>query len=144
MENTPISIFRPSEKEQHKLSLFSTNVQAGFPSQADDHIERTLDLNELIIKHPAATFFVRVEGRSMENAGIFPGDILVVDRSLTPLSENIVIAIIDSEFTVKKILFKEGQIYLLPQNPSYSPIKIEEGMDFQVFGVVTYVIHKAL
>lgn len=125
------------------LPLFTTAIAAGFPSPADDYVEMHLDLNEHIVKHPAATFFVRVDGESMRDAGIFSGDLLVVDRSLTPSHGKIVVAVVDGEFTVKRILIKEGQIFLAPENPAYKPLKVNQDSQFQVWGVVTYVIHKA-
>lgn len=125
-----------------KLPLFSTTVEAGFPSPADDYQEERLDLNELIIKHPEATFFVRVKGDSMKDAGITSGDILAVDRSLKPSDGKIVIAILDGEFTVKRIRFQNSKIFLLPENSAYPPFEIKPDSNFQVWGVVTYVIHK--
>ncbi len=119
-------------------------MQAGFPSPAEDYLDKTLDLNELLIAHPAATFFVRVSGDSMQNAGIFSGDILVVDRSLEAADNKIVIAIVSGEFTVKRLKIREGRISLVPENPSYPILEMKEGSDFQVWGVVTYVIHKAV
>ncbi len=118
------------------------SVQAGFPSPAEDHIERSLDLNELIVKHPAATFFVRVEGDSMRDAQIQSGDILVVDRSLEPVNGKIVVAIVNGEFTVKRLKIDQHGILLIPENAEYPVLRIHSGSDFQVWGVVTYVIHK--
>ena len=126
-----------------EIPLLSTYVAAGFPSPADDHFEETLDLNSYLITHPAATFFVRVEGESMINAGIRPGDMLVVDRSL-PIKENaIVIAYINGEFTVKRIATKQGRQYLCAENEAFAPIAITKEMDIELWGVVSYVIHKA-
>lgn len=124
------------------VALFLSSVQAGFPSPADDFIEKKLDLNELLIKRPAATFFIRVEGRSMEEAHIYPGDILVVDRSLQAQDGAIVVAILNGEFTVKRLVKKPGQCFLVAENRTFPPIEITQEMDFQVWGVVTYVIHK--
>jgi DNA polymerase V len=126
------------------LPLFVANVQAGFPSPAEDYLDKTLDLNELLISHPAATFFVRVTGDSMKNAGIFSGDILVVDRSLEAADNKIIVAIVNGEFTVKRLRMQEGRIALVPENPAYPILEMKEGTDFQVWGVVTYVIHKAI
>ncbi len=126
------------------LPLFITAVQAGFPSPAEDYLDKTLDLNELLISHPAATFFVRVAGDSMQGAGIFSGDTLVVDRSLEATDNKIVVAIVNGEFTVKRLRLKEGRISLVPENPNFPTIEVKEGSDFQVWGVVTYVIHKAV
>lgn len=126
------------------LPIYLTSVQAGFPSPAEDYLDRTLDLNELLITHPAATFFVRVTGDSMQNAGIFSGDILVVDRSLTASDNKIVVAVVGNEFTVKRLRIHGGKIRLVPENSAYPILEIKEESDFQVWGVVTYVIHKAI
>lgn len=126
------------------LSLFSSAVQAGFPSPAEDYIEKKLDLNELIIKHPAATFFVKVEGESMRNAGILSGDMLVVDRSLQPAHGKIVVAVVNGEFTVKRILFHKDRVQLRAENENFPSIEIERDSDFQIWGVVTYVIHRVI
>ena len=95
-----------------------------------------------MISHPAATFFVRAEGNSMEGAGIFSGDILVVDRSLDAISGKIIIAVVNGEFTVKKLVKKNEALFLVAESPHYSPIKITPDLDFLVWGVVTFVIHK--
>lgn len=126
------------------LPLFLSSVKAGFPSPADDFMEKKLDLNEHLIRHPAATFFVRVDGDSMQGAGIQRGDILIVDRSLEVQDGRIVIAVINGEFTVKRIRMKEGELLLEPENPRYASIRIGPDSDFQVWGVVTYVIHQAV
>lgn len=125
-----------------KLSFFLAPVQAGFPSPADDYVEKNLDLNELLVAHPSATFFVRVEGHSMRDAHIYDGDVLIVDRSLQAETGSIVVAILNGEFTVKRILKKKGRLFLVPENPAFSPIEVTPEIDFQVWGVVTYVIHK--
>ena len=122
------------------IPLFLERVSAGFPSPAEDYIEKTLDLNELCIQHPAATFFVRVEGESMIDAGIFPGDVLVVDRSLRAQHGDIIIASLESEMTVKELHLIPLPVCLLPRNLAYKPILIEEGMVLEVFGVVTNVV----
>jgi DNA polymerase V len=122
------------------IPLFLERVSAGFPSPAEDYVEKTLDLNELCIQHPSATFFVRVDGESMIGAGIFPGDVLVVDRSLRAQHGDIIIASLESEMTVKELHLTPPPIYLLPRNPAYQPILIEEGMVLEVFGVVTNVV----
>lgn len=118
-------------------------IPAGFPSQAEDCVEYQLDLNELMVQHPTATFFVRVSGDSMNGAAIHDGDILVVDRSLEAGSGKIVVAILHGEFTVKRFISSASGVYLAAENPRYPPLKIEPDSDFQVWGVVTYVIHKA-
>ncbi len=124
------------------LPLFNTSVAAGIPSQADDHIERELDLNDFMVKNPCATFFVRVEGESMRDAGILSGDMLVVDRSLTPSHDKIIVAILDGEFTVKRLIIEEEKVYLEPANPNFHRMEVHPDSFFQVWGVVTYVIHK--
>lgn len=122
------------------LPLFMNSVAAGFPSPAQDYIERTLDLNELCVQHPAATYFVRADGDSMKGAGIFSGDVLVVDRSLTAAHGDIVIACIDGEFTVKE-LNTRPVLQLVAHNPAYAPIKLGEESTLELFGVVTTVVH---
>ncbi len=125
-----------------QLPLFSSKVAAGFPSPADDAVERALDLNELLIKRPAATFFVRVEGESMIGAGIYPNDILVVDRSLEPMPGRIVICALNGELAVKRLKSIENQrVILASENPDYPDIEVEEEVDFVIWGVVTNVVH---
>jgi DNA polymerase V len=125
------------------VPFFDTGVPAGFPSPATDHEEHTLDLHELLVEHPTATFFVRVKGDSMNGAHICSGDLLVVDRAVSPTSGKIVVALLDGEFTVKRLLRQNETWVLAAENPKYPSIKINEGHEFQVWGVVTYVIHRA-
>ena len=124
-----------------KLPLYGWRVPAGFPSPADDFIEKTLDLNQHLISHPEATFFVKVSGDSMIDAGIKEGDILIVDKSLEPSSGKIVIAVIDGEFTVKRWIKKGKQYFLQPENPNFPTIELSTSSDIQIWGVVTAVIH---
>jgi DNA polymerase V len=120
---------------------FFESVSAGFPSPATDYMDKKLDLNELCIQNPSATFFIRVQGDSMFNAGISDGDILIVDRSLTAKHRDVVVAIIESEFVVKR-LFKQGKkVLLVAENYHYPPLVIEDDSDFEVWGVVKRVIH---
>lgn len=119
------------------IPLFSDPVRAGFPSPAQDYIERRLDLNELCIEHPAATYFVRAAGDSMTGAGIYPGDVLVVDRSLEPRHGNIVIAAVAGEFVVKRLQLRPTPA-LVSENPAYNPLPVGDELD--VFGVVTRVV----
>lgn len=121
--------------------LFTERVPAGFPSPADSFIEMQLDLNTHLIRHPAATFFVRVAGDSMIGAGIHSGDILVVDRSLEPTDKKVIIAVINGEFTVKRLRKLKDQVLLVPENNNYQPIPVEDGEEFEIWGVVTTVIH---
>jgi DNA polymerase V len=117
-------------------------VQAGFPSPADDYIERYLDLNSEFIKHPAATFLLRTTGDSMIDAGIFSGDILIVDRSLEPSDGKIVIAALDGELTVKRLSRQKGRVQLVAANTNYKPIDITDEHDVVIWGVVTLVLHE--
>ncbi len=116
-------------------------ISAGFPSAADDYVENQLDLNKFLIQHPAATFFIRVEGDSMINAGIYSGDLLIVDRALEVRHGRIVVAQINGEFTVKRIEHRARHTYLVPENKNYKPQRITDEMSFDVWGVVTFVIH---
>lgn len=124
--------------------LMGTPVAAGFPSPAEQYIESPLDLNELLVRQPAATFFVRAAGDSMIGAGICPGDILVVDRSLVAMDGSIVIAAVDNEFTVKYLRHDASGVRLESANKKYKPITFDEGMELRLFGVVTAVIHQFL
>lgn len=123
------------------IPLFNGKVSAGFPSPADDYIEKTLDLNDLLIQKPAATFFVRAEGESMLGAGIHPNDILVVDRSLEPIVGKIVICALNGELTVKRLKSIGKEITLGAENPAYADIIVQEYIELVIWGVVTNVIH---
>ncbi len=123
-----------------KIPFFAEGVAAGFPSPAVGELNGTLDLNQLCVRHPAATYFVRARGDSMTGAGIDDGDILVVDRSITVTNGAIIIAALDGEFTVKRLELNEKKVRLLPENPAYSPIEITPGSGAEFFGIVTFVI----
>lgn len=131
-----------SDEKKKEFPLMYPNVAAGFPSPADDFFQEKLDLNTYLIKHPAATFFVKVEGDSMIDAGIYTGDVLIVDRSLTAKENSIVIAAINGELTVKKLKKINGKLCLKPENKSYKPIELKEETDLKIWGVVTYSIHR--
>lgn len=141
----PISqVERVLEWVQHqcyRLPFYHCAVAAGFPSPAESEMDGKLDLNELLIKHPAATFFVRVAGSSMIQAGIYHNDILVVDRSLEPISGRIVVAAVNGELTVKRLHRAGGRVQLLAENDAYAPIDITDGTELHIWGVVTNVIH---
>jgi DNA polymerase V len=143
-ESEELEFYSAETTTELKIPLFESGVSAGFPSPADDYMDLPIDLNEFLIKHPAATFYVRVKGNSMEGAGIRNGDLLIVDRAEEPRNKSIVLGIIDGEFTVKRIKKKGSDLYLMPDNPEFKPIKIDNNMDFQVWGVVTYVVHKPI
>lgn len=135
-----VSILSPKATPM-ELPLVTSKVPAGFPSPAEEYLGDTLDLNKLMIDNPTSTFFARVDGDSMINAGIFDGDILIVDRSVVAKHNSIVVAIVDNEFTVKR-LKSDGELQLVPENPSYKPIKISGHSDITIWGVVTGVSRK--
>lgn len=138
--DSPIRAF--IEHEGYRFPFYSSTVSAGFPSPADDYIEEKLNLNERLISHPSATFFVEASGDSMINAGIQSGDMLVVDRSITPRHNHIAIVSLEGNFTVKRLHFQQGRLTtLLPENEFYQPITISENSQVDVFGIVTFVIH---
>ncbi|CEG58788.1 LexA family protein [Legionella fallonii] len=139
-----LELIEQTMEETYYLPVFSSKVQAGFPSPADDYIERYLDLNTEFIKHPAATFLLRATGDSMVDAGIFSGDLLIVDKSLEPVDGKIVIAAINGELTVKRLLRKKGRVQLMPANPKYQPIDITDEQDVVIWGVVTLVLHEPI
>jgi len=122
-----------------ELPLFSSLIPCGFPSPALDYVEQRIDLNQLLIRRPSATYFVRVSGDSMIDAGIGEGDMLVVDSSLTAKHGNIIVASLDGEFTVKQLMLHPS-LHLLPLNPAYSTIPIDDADQFEIFGVVKHVI----
>jgi len=136
------SIYFPDKNPSSiSVPLFNDKVAAGFPSPADDYIEKTLDLNDLLVQKPAATFFVRAEGESMLGAGIHPNDILVVDRSIEAVPGKIVICALNGELTVKRLKSMADKIILGAENPAYPDIIIQEAIDVVIWGVVTSVIH---
>ena len=127
---------------ERPLPFFASLIAAGFPSPAEDYVEGRLDLNERLVRRPAATFIVRVQGESMTGAGIYPNDLLVVDRSLEAKSGDIVIAVVDGELTVKRLRKTIGEAYLTPENPAYPRIKLEDGTDCVIWGVVASAIRE--
>ncbi len=138
-----VEVMRAKENTKELLvPIFASRVQAGFPSPADDHLEDTLDLNTHLIHHKEATFFVKAQGDSMLGAGIHQGDILIVDRSLTAKSGKIVIAVVDGEFTVKRLHKYKGNVTLRAENPDFEDIKINGTSELIIWGVVTSVIHQ--
>ena len=141
MDTKVNQIFTPDRSIECRRPLFMVPVSAGFPSPAEDYLEGKLDLNSHLIKHPAATFFVRVTGDSMIDAGIHSGDLVIVDRALEPVDGNVVIAVINGELTVKRIRRIKDRLLLIPDNKNYEALEIDEEMAFEVWGVVTHVIH---
>lgn len=134
------SLFPPVER----IPLFGHTIPAGFPSPADDYVEAYLDLNKLLIKKKSATFFLRVKGDSMINAGIYPGDLVLVDRSIEPVDGSVVVAEFDREFTVKRLVWCNGMAELHAENPKYAPIKFKEGQELMILGVVTSSVHTVM
>jgi len=124
----------------YKIPLFSSYVQAGYPSLAEDHVEEMLDMNGLLIKNPHTTFCVRVAGLSMIDAGIYEGDTLLVDSSITPVAGKIVITAIDGMLTVKRLDYVNGKPFLIPENLDFKPIPILENSELYIWGVVTNIL----
>ena len=124
------------------IPLYELGVKAGFPSPAEDEMSTPLNLNDYLIPHPASTFFIRVDGDSMNGAGIFSGDLLIVDKALTASNGKIVVALLNGEFTVKRLILKNDDIILQAENPKYPSIYVKPSEDFTIWGVVTHVIHK--
>jgi DNA polymerase V len=150
-ENTPTGWPRLPEgfvkaqpKGRQLIPFFTSLIQAGFPSPAENYVERVCDLNDLCITNAEATYFVRVTGDSMTGDRIEPGDVLIVDCSREAIDGKIVVVWVNGEHTVKRIHYAQEMIILMPSNPKYDPIYVHEGDDFRVFGVVTYVIQKPL
>lgn len=134
-------IYPAKVKVNYLVPLYTCPVSAGFPSPADEYLEGKLDLNQHLIPHPLATFFVRVSGDSMIGAGIHEGDLLIVDRSLEARDGKVVIAVINGELLVKRLKYQNNQPYLYAENPNYPTVAITEAMEFQIWGVVTSAIH---
>ena len=137
-----LDFFTADLNSGHEIPLTETGIYAGFPSPAEDFIELKLDLNKELVKNYNSTFYGRVRGNSMKDAGISEGDILVIDKSLEPRNNKIAVCFIDGEFTVKRIRIVKGEVYLVPANSEFKPIRIVEENAFMVWGIVTYVIHK--
>ena len=142
METKVETIYKPDRSTKRRQPLFMATVPAGFPSPAADYEEGKLDLNKHLIRNPAATFFVRVTGDSMLKAGIHSGDLLVVDRSIEPRDKNVVIAVVNGELTVKRIRIRKNRLTLEAENDAYQSQEINDQIEFEVWGVVTNVIHE--
>lgn len=126
----------------YELKLFSHRISAGFPSPAADYAEDGLDLNQYLVENKPATFMFTVKGDSMLGAGICDGDKVVVDKALKPKHKDIVVAVVDGEYTIKRLYQSRGRIELQPENPSYQPITFSEGNELQIWGVVVGVVRK--
>ncbi len=141
VNNSKLTFYSVDLSTHVEFQLIET-IKAGFPSPADDFIELPLDLNKALIKNPSATFFAKVLGNSMQDAHINDGDILIIDRSIKPANGKIAVCFINGEFTVKKLLIKKNEIYLIPENETYKPIKVTPNDEFMVWGIVTHIIKK--
>ncbi len=141
METKVEIVYKPNRSTKRRQPIFMATVPAGFPSPAADYEEGKLDLNKHLIKNSTATFFVRVTGDSMVKAGIHDGDLLVVDRSIEPRDKNVVIAVVNGELTVKRIRIRKNRLTLEAENEAYQSQEINDGIEFEVWGIVTNVIH---
>tara|TARA_B100001093_G_C26298059_1_gene788141 strand:- start:177 stop:608 length:432 start_codon:yes stop_codon:yes gene_type:complete len=141
MKKNQISFLKINSEDLKDYTLYENAVQCGFPSPADDFLDLDINLNDYLVKHKSATFCVKVNGSSMDGVGIYSGDVLIVDRAESIKNNSIVLAVIDNEFTVKSIKKNADKLYLNPANENYKPIEITEDMNFQIWGVVTFVIH---
>tara|TARA_R110002096_G_scaffold394733_1_gene590019 strand:+ start:3287 stop:3733 length:447 start_codon:yes stop_codon:yes gene_type:complete len=135
-----LDIYSSLTETELELPIVTEGISAGFPSPALDFVDLSIDLNKHLIKHPSATFYGRVKGHSLKNAGIDDGDLLVIDRSLEPINDKIAICFIEGEFTAKRIKLSNNELWLMPENDDYQPIKVELEDNFLVWGIVTHVI----
>ena len=135
-----LDIFTSSTEVLLDLPLIEGGISAGFPSPAQDFIDLSIDLNKELIKHPSSTFYGRVRGNSMQDAGISDGDLLIIDKSLSPKNGKIAVCFIDGEFTVKRIKVEKNTCWLMPANDQYQPIQVTEDNHFLVWGIVVHVI----
>ncbi len=138
-----INIYHPNQNSEFTLPNVGSQIAAGFPSPAEDYLEAMLDLNKELIKNPSSTFYGRVKGVSMRDAGVDHGDLLVIDKSLTYRNNALAVCFINGEFTLKRIKREGETLVLMPANRDYQPIVVKEDADFAVWGIVTYIIKKA-
>lgn len=139
-----LEIFSVDTETDMELPFLPFQISAGFPSPALDFVDLSIDLNKQLIEHPSATYYGRVKGESMKNAGINDGDLLVIDKSIEPGDGKIAVCYLDGEFTLKRIKITKKELWLMPENEAYKPIKIEEGNNLTIWGIVTYIIKKPL
>ncbi|KQB42786.1 peptidase S24 [Flavobacterium sp. L1I52] len=141
-KNQKLSFYKPDYESELRIPFIPDGVSAGFPSPAADFTENNIDLNKELSENPLATFYIKVKGNSMIDAGIENEDVLIVDRSIEPQDNKIAICYIDGEFTVKRIKLEKDCLYLMPENSNYTPIKVTEENQLIIWGIVTYVIKK--
>lgn len=137
-----IEVFKADIENHLNLLYADGGICAGFPSPAQDYLELSIDLNTELIRNPSATFFGRALGNSLEEAGVTEGDILIIDKSLKPVNGDMCVCFLDGEFTLKFIQYKDNEMWLVPANQAYSPIRVTEDNNFLVWGVVTYTIKR--
>jgi DNA polymerase V len=142
MDGSVAGVYLPDSRTKLARPLIMWRVSAGFPSPAEDYIEGRIDLNRDLIKHPLATFYVRVDGDSMSEAGILPGALLVVDRMAQVREGDVVVARLDDELCVKRFSLADGKVWLLPANRNYEPIEVREGVEFEIWGRVMFAIQQ--
>ena len=135
-----LTFYTPNHTPGAEQPFVAGGIAAGFPSPADDFSELKISLDQTLVKHKEATFYARVNGNSMIDAGISDGDLLVIDRSLEPANNKIAVCYLDGAFTVKRIVKKKDALYLMPENNHFEPIKITEDNELIIWGIVTYVI----
>lgn len=139
-QTTTLEIYTADTSTNVSLPLVDSGISAGFPSPADDFLDVSIDLNKEFVKNPSTTFYGRVKGDSMINAGLNSGDLLIIDKSLEPVDNKIAVCFIDGEFTVKRIKIEKDVIWLVAENEKYQPIKVTADNDFLIWGIVTTVI----
>ena len=140
---TPFTFYRITNAEAPTIASYLQQVPAGFPSPAADYIQEEIDFNALLLPHPSSTYVVRVQGDSMIEAFIPNNALLVVDRSIKPINNRIVVAVVNGEFTIKRFIKNSSGIRLMPANPKFKPMPITEDMDFAIWGTVTKIITNA-
>lgn len=142
MEKKTLEIYHAEVNTELSLPIADEGIKAGFPSPAQDFMDLAIDLNKELVRHPASTFYGRVRGDSMQDAGVYDGDILIIDKSLEPRNGDMAVCFVDGEFTIKYIKIEKDIVWLIPANDKYKPIKVTEDNDFLIWGIVTYSIKK--
>jgi len=142
MKSDNLEILIPDNSNPISISLSESPVHAGFPSPAENFMENKLDLNKLLIKNPSSTFFAKVRGESMIEDGVEDGDILIIDKSVTPYDGSLSVCFLDGDFTLKRVRVMDDYLLLMPSNKKFKPIKVGKENDFMVWGVVKYIIKK--
>jgi len=142
MQDEKLIFFNPNHDVRKKIHMAQEGVSAGFPSPADDFKELRISIDQEVVRNEEATFYARVSGESMQGAGLDDGDLLVIDRSLEPQNDKIAVCFIDGSFTVKRLKVDVDCVYLMSENKNYKPIKVSEGDELLIWGIVTYVVKK--